>query len=149
MFIPLLIIFLWCNGNTSDSGSDDRGSSPCRKTQLGKHEFSSLAQFFLYVLNLIKQTRLYQGLYFISIIAVVYLLFFFRCCVQTGFCTYYCRNFTLIISKNLHTKLPTTRLVTQISRFFSTQLPRFSRFFTNQLLRPYVKKGNEYLAKSP
>ncbi len=28
-------IFLWCNGNTSDSGSDDRGSSPCGKTQTG------------------------------------------------------------------------------------------------------------------
>ena len=29
---PIEYIFLWCNGSTSDSGSEDRGSSPCRKT---------------------------------------------------------------------------------------------------------------------
>ena len=30
--VPATFIFLWCNGSTSDFGSEDRGSNPCRKT---------------------------------------------------------------------------------------------------------------------
>ena len=30
--LVLTSIFLWCNGSTSDFGSEDRGSNPCRKT---------------------------------------------------------------------------------------------------------------------
>jgi hypothetical protein len=62
MFISLRIIFLWCNGNTSDSGSDDRGSSPCRKTDWASMNFHRLPNFFIRP----EQALLYKGLWVVT-----------------------------------------------------------------------------------
>ncbi|MES2457394.1 MAG: hypothetical protein V4594_17695 [Bacteroidota bacterium] len=35
----------WCNGSRSDFGSDDYGSSPCRKTSKKKYETTLIQSF--------------------------------------------------------------------------------------------------------
>ena len=42
-FVPgnVILISLWCNGSTSDSGSEDRGSNPCKRTKNLKFSFAS------------------------------------------------------------------------------------------------------------
>jgi hypothetical protein len=42
-----LIVFLWCNGSTSDFGSEDRGSSPCGKTD-GFRSLLAIGLVYLY-----------------------------------------------------------------------------------------------------